>query len=304
MLTAADGPLLAALACVVRHGSFTAAAVELKLSKSAVSARVRQLEERAGVTLLERTTRKVRLTEAGAEVLDAVHRVEDALSRVSRELEEARREPTGLLRVSTTNDLGPLLVGPAAARFVAAHPRVRVEVLAEDAQRDLIDARIDLAVRLGAPKSSSFVARRLAVLEEPIVAAPQVAERLGKVERPRDLAGAPWVRHSLLGSQSMRFSGPDGAHEELNPTVRAEANTGPTILSLLLHGAGVGVLPEHALHEHLRAGRLVRLCAPWIWKSVELYALTPSRANPRSATGLFIAMLREEVARAKWSEPG
>jgi DNA-binding transcriptional LysR family regulator len=95
-------------------GSFSAAARELSLSKSLVSERVKQLEERAGARLLERTTRKQKLTELGSEVLAAATRVEDTLDQLSRSLDDARREPSGLLRVSTTNDLGPLLVGPVA----------------------------------------------------------------------------------------------------------------------------------------------------------------------------------------------
>jgi DNA-binding transcriptional LysR family regulator len=264
-----------------------------------------QLEERCGARLLERTTRRLRLTDAGAEVLETATHVEDAMGKLARSLDAARVEPSGVLRVATTNDLGPLLVGPVVARFVTAYPRVRVEVFSDDAPRDVLDARIDLAVRLGAPKVSSFVVRRLAVLIEPIVAAPALAERLGPASRPRDLAGAPWVRHTLMSTTTMRFLGPGGASEEIVPLVRAEANSGATVLSLLLNGAGVGVLPEHALRDHLHGGRLVRLCPAWIWKRVTLYALTPSGAARSPALKAFLAMLRDEIARdeSRWDPP-
>jgi DNA-binding transcriptional LysR family regulator len=303
MLTAADGPLLTVFAAVVRHASFSGAAGELKLSKSAVSERIKQLEERCGSRLLERTTRRVRLTDIGAEVLATATRVEDALGQLSRSLDLGRREPAGLLRISTTSDLGPVLVGPLVARFVGAYPKVRVEILADDLQRDMLAARIDLAVRLGAPRASSLIVRKLAALPEPIVAAPGLADRLGRVTRPRDLAAAPWVRHSLVSSTTMRFLGPGGATEDLVPLVRAEADAGATVLGLLLHGAGVGVLPEHMLREHLRGGRLVRLCPGWIWKRVTLYALMPSKAAPGSALKAFLTMLLAEVARerSRWT---
>jgi len=297
MLSAADGPLLTVFAAVVRLASFSGAASELKLSKSAVSERVKQLEERCGARLLERTTRRLRLTDIGAEVLATATRVEDALGQLSRSLELGRRAPSGLLRVSTTNDLGPQLVGPVVARFVGAYPQVRVEILAEDAQRDLLAARIDVAIRLGAPRASSSIVRKLAALNEPIVAAPALADTLGRVVRPRDLGAAPWVRHSLVSAATMRFHGPGGAKDELAPVARAEADTGATVLSLLLNGAGVGVLPEHMLREHLQAGRLVRLCPGWIWKQISLYALMPSRAAPGSALKAFLAMLLAEVGR-------
>lgn len=305
MLTAADGPLLNVFAAVVRRASFSGAASELKLSKSVVSERIKLLEDRCGVRLLERTTRRVRLTDAGAQVLAAATRVEDALGQLSRGLDLARREPAGLLRIATTSDLGPALVGPVVARFVATHAKVRVEVLAEDTQRDMLAARIDLAVRLGAPKTSSLIVRKLAVLSEPIVAAPSLADSLGRVVRPRDLAGAPWVRHSLVSTATMRFLGPGGAKEELAPIVRAEADAGATVLALLLHGAGVGVLPEHMLREPMQDGRLVRLCPGWIWKRVNLYALMPSKPAPGSALKAFLTMLLDEVGRdrIRWTTP-
>ncbi len=304
MLTAADGPLLTVFAAVVRRASFSGAADELKLSKSVVSERIKQLEERCGARLLERTTRQVRLTATGAEVLATATRVEEAFGQLARSLDLGRREPTGLLRISTTSDLGPVLIGPVVARFVATYPKVRAEILADDTQRDMLAARIDLAIRLGAPRASSLIVRKLAVLPEPIVAAPCLADTLGPVSRPRDLATAPWVRHSLVTAATMRFLGPGGAKQELVPIVRAEADAGATVLSLLLHGAGVGVLPEHMLREHLHAGRLVRLCPGWIWKRVTLYALMPSKAAPGSALKAFLTMLLAEVGQgSRWTAP-
>lgn len=303
MIVSSDGHLLSVFAAVVQHGSFSAAASALKLSKSVVSQRVQQLEERCGIRLLERTTRRLRLTEAGAAVLEAATRVEDALDQLSRSLEAGRKEPSGVLRVSTTNDLGPLLIGPTVARFVSTYPNVRVEIFSEDAARDVIESKVDLAVRIGAPKSSSFTVRKLAVLSEPIVAAPALADQLGAITHPRELDRAPWVRHSLLNIAALRFHGPAGASVELTPKFRAEANSGSTLLSLLLHGAGVGVLPEHALREHVHAGRLVILCPGWIWKKVTLYALTPSRTSLQPTSKAFLAMLRQQLERdsSRWS---
>lgn len=306
MISALDGPLLIAFAAVVRHGSFSGAAAELKLSKSVVSDRVRQLEERCGARLMERTTRRLRLTATGQAVLDAAHQVTDVLAHLDRRLAEARLEPAGVLRVATTIDLAPQLVAPVVARMVRAWPKLRVEIVADDRAHDLLARNIDVAVRLGAPKSSTFVSRKLATLTEPIVASPALAEVLGPVTRPRDLAAAPWVRHALLPAGPMRFTGPDAAEDELTPQVRAEANTGAAVLALMLAGAGVGVFPIHGLRAHLDAGRLVALCPGWIWKTVSLYALMPSRPTANPAVDALIEMLRDEVARTggRFSEPG
>jgi DNA-binding transcriptional LysR family regulator len=102
----------------------------------------------------------------------------------------------------------------------------------------------------------------------------------------------------------MRFLGPGGAKEELVPNVRAEANSGATVLGLLLHGAGVGVLPEHMLRDHLHAGRLVRVCPAWIWKRVTLYALMPAKPAPGSALKAFLTLLVAEVGQDnRWTVP-
>jgi DNA-binding transcriptional LysR family regulator len=176
-------------------------------------------------------------------------------------------------------------------------------VLADDAQQQLLETKIDLAVRLGTPRSSSFVARTLAVLNEPLVAAPALAGRLGPVSRPVELSAAPWVKHSLLGGRTLTFTGPHGRSETLTPVFRAQANTGSTLLSLLLHGAGVGAFPEHALREHLHAGRLVVLCPGWVWRRVRLFALVPSRASMSAAHQAFLAMLQEQLRldQARWA---
>lgn len=303
MLSVSEGPLLIAFATVVRVGSFSAAAKQLKLSKSVLSDRVQKLEALCGTRLLERTTRRMRLTDAGQEVLAAATRIEDALGQLASSLDARRVEPSGVLRVSTTVDLGALLVGPAVARFVAQHPKVRVEIVSSDAPLDMLAERIDVAVRLGSPKASSFVVRKLAVFCEPIVAAPDLADTLGRVSRPRHVAAAPWVRHSLVAGRSLRFCGPGSAREEISPRIVAEANSGATLLSLLLSGVGVGVLPEHALREHLQSGRLVRLCPGWIWRKVALYALMPSGSSGSLAVKAFVATLRAQAQHdaLRWS---
>lgn len=295
MIGFTDAPLLAAFAAVARSGSFSAAARALDLSKSVISTRVAELERRCGAALLERTTRRVRLTDAGTEALEVAARIDESLAALSRSLEGRQREPSGVLRVSTTGDLGTSLVAPAVARLVTAFPKLRVEILSDDAALDLLEKGVDVAVRLGSPKPSSFVARRLAVLREPIVAAPMLAERWLAARRPADLVAAPWVRHALVTGHAMRFVGPSGATQEISPAFRAVANAGATILSLLLAGAGLGVMPEHVLREPLRDGRLVELCPGWIWKHVTLYALMPAGARRNPATKELLRLLLEQM---------
>jgi DNA-binding transcriptional LysR family regulator len=292
-----DLPLLFTFAAVVRRGSFTAAARDLGLSKSSVSEQVRALEERCGVRLLERSTRSVRSTQAGERVMASAAAVADAALALDAVLEEQRGAPVGTLRVATTQDLGPRLVAPLAARLARQHPGLSVEVVSEDGPSDLVKGGFDLAVRLGVPRAQGRVAIRLAEVPEPIVAAPALAAAYAGARRPRELRGAPWAQHALLaGTEVMTFVGPGGARQEVAVVRRARANTGQGVRALLLHGAGLGVLPEYLVAGDLRRGALVRLCPGWVWKVLTLYVELPSRRQKPRRVQLFLEAIREAVA--------
>ncbi len=293
MLKPRDLPRLAAFAAVVRSGTFTGAARELGLPKSVVSESVKALEAACGVRLLERSTRRLHLTAAGAAALASARTIEASLRDLDAALDRERDAPAGTLRIATTHDLAPRLVAPAAALLGARHAGLRVEVVADDAPRDLIAAGVDAAVRLGAPRDSSYTLRRLATIDEPIVAAPALAERYAHAVRPRDLAGAPWARHTLLSGEAMTFLGPRGQTDEIAVSLRAEANTGQAVLGLLIGGVGLGALPEYLLEDALARGALVRVCPAWVWKRVLLYALVPSSKHPRSSVTAFLAVLKD-----------
>jgi DNA-binding transcriptional LysR family regulator len=291
-MQARDLPLLAVFAAVIRHGSFTAAAKALELSKSLVSENIRQLEERCGVRLIERSTRKLRLTQVGEQVLGTATAISEAARSLDTILEEHRNAPVGMLRIATTHDLGSLLVAPVAARLAVLHPQMTVDIVSDDLSQDLIASRIDVAVRLGVPRESGNVVRPLALIPEPIVAAPALAASYSGVSRPRELAGAPWARHSLVSrSDSLTFRGPKGETDTVPLTLRAQSNTGEGVRALLLSGVGIGVLPEYMVIEELRRGALVRLCPGWIWKQVTLYAELPSAKRKPRRSQLFLEAL-------------
>lgn len=297
IVQAKDLPLLAVFAAVVRHGSFTAAARVLGQSKSLVSESVRQLEERCGVRLLERTTRKLRLTQVGEQVLMTATTIADAARTLDSILDEHRNAPVGTLRIATTHDLGSLLVAPVAARLALQHPQMSIDIVSDDQSQDLIASRVDLAVRLGAPKESGSIVRKLARIAEPLLAAPSLLSLLPTASRPRELHGAPWVRHSLLPYHgALTFYGPKGETDTVTLTQRAQSNTGEGVRALLLSGIGLGVLPEYLVVDELRRGALVRLCPGWIWKQVTLYAELPSGKRKPRRVQLFLQALQETFA--------
>lgn len=294
-----DLPLLAIFAVVVRHGSFTAAARELGLSKSFVSEQVRLLEERCGVRLLERSTRRMQLTQVGEHVLRAAAAVGEAAREVGAILEQHREAPVGTLRVATTHDLGTRLVIPAAARLARRHPQLRVDIQSDDTVHDLIAGQYDLAVRLGAPRDSSHVIRKLGFIDERIAAAPGLAEGYARARRPGELAQAPWVRHSVVQrGGAWTFRGPRGQTDEVAPVIRGEANTGEGTRELMLAGLGLGTLPDYLIADELRRGALVTVCPEWLHKQLTLYAVLPSRQRQPKRVTLFVEALREVFAEA------
>jgi DNA-binding transcriptional LysR family regulator len=149
-------------------------------------------------------------------------------------------------------------------------------------------------VRLGAPRDSGNIIKRLAVIPEPIVAAPSVAEAFAHVTRPRELGGAPWARHSLVSwGETMSFLGPRGEKDTVAPSLRAQTNTGEGLRALLLAGVGLGVLPEYLIADDLARGALVKVCPGWVWKHVSLYAEMPSAKRRPRRVQLFLAALKE-----------
>ena len=181
-----DLAALASFAHVVETRSFTAAAAALAVSKSAVSARVARLEDRLGVRLLHRTTRRVSPTDAGLAVYAHASRMVAAAAEAAEVAEGASREPRGFLRVSAPATFSELyLVGPIA-ELLAAHPAMRVEVVTSDRLVDLVAEGFDVAVRISALKDSSLVAKKLGTDRLVVVASPAYLARAGVPHTPAD----------------------------------------------------------------------------------------------------------------------
>jgi DNA-binding transcriptional LysR family regulator len=296
MLEPRDLPLLVVFTTVVRRGSFTAAAKELKVSKSVVSDQVRVLEARLGLRLLERSTRSLHPTQVGAAVLTAAGAITQAVGEIAAVLEDHRDAPVGTLRVAATNDLAARFVAPVAGRLAARHPQLRIDVVSSDATQDLIAGQLDVGVRLGVPRDSAAVMRKLATLPEIIVGAPALVGSRPPVAAPQDLAGAPWVHHSLLGlNDVLTLHGPSKEPATIAVVPRAQANSAEVVRGLILAGAGFGCLPGYLVSEDLRRGALQRLCPGWVSRHITLFAILPSTRPPKRVA-LFLAGLKEALA--------
>jgi DNA-binding transcriptional LysR family regulator len=275
---AASAPLLDDMLLfteVVDAGGLTAAAGRLGLRKSTVSRRLAALEERLGVRLLERTTRRLRLTEAGRDYHGKCARLVAEAREVNRSLAEARGAPRGTLKVAAPALLGELLT-PALAAFLRRHPLVRVEVALAPAHVDPLAGDHDLALVAGPLADSSLVARKLGRVHTGYFASPSYLARAGTPLSPEELAGHECVLLAEPGTDEVWFfTGPSGPR-----TVPARGRLQvPSVhagLAAVREGLGIARLPSTLVAADVRAGALVPVLAPFTPSGVSVVAVYPS----------------------------
>jgi DNA-binding transcriptional LysR family regulator len=294
MLQPRDLPLLPVFVAVVGHGSFTAAARELGLAKSVVSQHVRALEARCGVRLLERTTRSVRITQIGEQVLEQARAVMASVRSLDDVLQSHRDAPSGTLRVTAPQELG-VAVAAVGAQLCRAHSALTFDLLVDDSKRDLVADRIDVAIRIGPPEASSYIRRRIGVEPEILVASPALAGAYPDLAQPRQLQGAPWIAHSMLRPRgTWVFVTASGARQQIDVALRVSASATDAVIAACRAGAGFAVLPRHMVAAEIAGGGLVQVCPTWFRRNVTLHALLPSRQPPPRAS-LFLTALTEAL---------
>ncbi|MBC8131381.1 MAG: LysR family transcriptional regulator, partial [Deltaproteobacteria bacterium] len=196
---------------VVETGTFTAAAAALGLPKSSVSRGVAQLEEALGVRLLQRTTRKLNLTDAGRSYFQRVRAAMSGLEQANSAAADTEHEPRGIVRVTAPGDFGNGLLSAVIADFLLLHPRIHVDVTLTGRWVNLVEEGFDLAVRAGKLRDSSLVARKIAVTDMGLYAAPTYLERRGRPRRLGELANHECLLHrSGKGIMPWRLTGPRG----------------------------------------------------------------------------------------------
>ncbi|HSX59907.1 MAG TPA: LysR family transcriptional regulator [Tahibacter sp.] len=290
---------LAVFAAVVRQGSMSAAARRLGLSASAVSQQVRALEQLHGVTLLHRSTRKLTLSDAGARVYAECAQMVDAAERAQRQLRTTRDEPTGELRLAAPIGFGPYMA-TALTPLLAAHPALSLRLLVDDAMIDLIDARIDLAIRVGRLPDSHWVAQRLCAMRLELCAAPGYLARHGEPRTPEELPGHHWLSQSgtATAARGLQLRRADGETRELHLTPRIASNNQLLLQQMCTAGLGIALIGSIDAHGDVAAGRLARVLPEWQLPAFDVWALTPQRdAQPakvrhaRAVLGDFLRAL-------------
>jgi len=266
---------------VVESGSFTRAAQTLALPTSSISRSVAKLESDLGVTLLERTTRRIALTEAGRAFFERARDALAGLEEANTLALDAASEVRGVVRVACPADVGSVLAG-LLARLLADHPKIRVELTFTTRGDELVGDLVDLAIAIGRLPDSSLVTRRLGEATNRLYAAPAYVERRGL---PR--AFADLVKHDAVATRSVggetrwELTGPRGAHERVDVAARVVGDHLGFVADAALAGLGIALLPIWIAEPHVRAGALVALL-PRYSTQMPLHLLThASRHVPR-----------------------
>jgi len=280
---------------VARQGGFTAAAQVLEMPSSTVSRWVRELEKRLGVRLLQRTTRRVQLTEIGEGYYQrarvAVESAEDAQAWIHSRAEV----PQGTLRVTTFQLFADALLGPTLVSYLKQNAGMSVQVIINERDVDLVDERIDLAIRVGSLADSTLVVRKLADMKGWMVASPAYLAEHGTPAHPSEL-----VRHSNLiyrhdqRTVTLPF---DNGEERLEVALsgRCVANSVSLVRQVALGGLGIGFLPPMLTHDDLALGRLVRVLPEWRTVSLPIYAVYPSRRHLAQKVRAFVDLLADRI---------
>ncbi len=279
---------------VIDSGSFAGAARELGLSPAVVTRLVADLEEHLGARLINRTTRRLALTDIGESYLERVRAILAEVEEAEALASNAASEPRGHLRVLATPAFAVHQLAKHLARFHALYPKVTIE-LSAPGPVETVDEAYDVSLLsiTGRPLDGDFVARRLACAEVIVCASPAYLDRKGRPKHPRDLAGFDTMMPSSM--REVTFTGgPGGEACTLVPSRPVLATTHvDTMYAAARHGLGIAGLPSFVVEEALRAGVLERVLPQWKLFSATLYAAMPTRKHVPARTRVFVDFLAQ-----------
>jgi DNA-binding transcriptional LysR family regulator len=262
---------------VVRHASFARAAEELALTPSGVSKIVSRMEARLGARLLQRSTRRLTLSEAGVLFHARAVRILAELEQAEVEVSSAAARPRGTLTISAPVAFGRLYLAPLLARWLTRFPELSIDLTLTDQFVDLIEHGIDLAVRIGALPDSNLVARRLCANRRVLVASPGYLDRRGHPKTVADLASHECLLFTGLSkTREWRLSGPHGV-ERTTPNGRLCSNNAEVLMQAARDGYGIARASTFVVAPALLAGDLVRVLWPYEFEPTAVYAVYPSR---------------------------
>jgi DNA-binding transcriptional LysR family regulator len=279
---------------IVETGNFSAVARQLGTTQPTISKQLTALEKQLQTRLLNRSTRSLSLTEAGATYYERCRRIIDEVREAEGALGRLQSALTGTLHVNGSIALGQIFVAPLVLKFQRQYPGLAIELSLSDRYIDLVEEGVDVAVRVGRLADSNLVARRLGSTRRVLVATPAYLATHGTPQRPEDLVHHSCLLYAYLSTgNEWGFKGPEG---EIRVRVHGnfKANNGEVIRQALLANVGVAMSPDWLIHDKLESGEVVALLPEFAPPPLEISAVYPSGRHVSTKVRTFIEFLQSE----------
>jgi len=278
---------------VVEAGSITKAAIQLKVAKSAVSRRLKELEARLGTQLMTRTTRKLTLTDTGETLYNRFVVVLADWAESESAASDAQTTLAGSIRIAAPQSFGVAHLGPAIIDFMHENLLVDFDIDFSDRKIDLIAEGMDLAIRIGDLSDSSLIARKIASISTAAAASPAYLKQHGTPHSPDDLNTHKELRYGIRTNASWPYRGPDAAEGQIEMLPRLRATNGEFLRDAAVAGEGVLIEPRFIIYENLRNGSLVEILPDYEWPQLSVYAVYPPTRHLSVRVRAFVNFLIE-----------
>jgi DNA-binding transcriptional LysR family regulator len=283
---------------VVQAGSFTTAAAALGMPKSTVSRKVSELEERLKSRLLQRTTRKLSLTDVGRTYYDYCARIVDEIEDAERAVGSLQEAPRGLLRVTAPVNVS--FLGPIVSDYLKRYPEVRLDLFCTGRAVDLVEERFDLGIRAGTLPDSTLIARSLGSVKWLLVATPAYLKRRGRPRSPEDLKKHDCLLFGVgIDSAGLRLENASGSVHVAVPA-RLMVTDMDVLHAVAAGGLGIALLPAFRCVDELRARRLERVLPGWNVPSTPVHVVYPSTRHLSPKVKSFVDHLHERMTPPPW----
>jgi len=280
---------------VVEANSFTKAARKLGLTKSAVSRRVSDLEDELGVRLLQRTTRRLSLTEAGARYFEHARHALLEAQAAEDAATELQRVPRGRLRINAPMSFGRLHVAPMIPSFLDRYPEIHIDMTMEDRVVDLVEGGYDLAIRVGSLPDSSLVARKLAPSHNVVCATPAYVRKHGSPKNPDALVDHDCLLYAYFSEANEWTFIRDGRQQTVRVSGSYRVNNSEALREAVIQGVGVARIPTFIVGPDIAENRLVPLLCDYTMPAQDIYAVWPERRHLPTKVRVFIDFLSERI---------
>ena len=282
---------------LARQPSLAAAAQLLGVTPPAVSRRLAALEQRLGVRLLNRTTRRLSLTPQGERYLEHGEQILRDIESLERSLSASHESPRGLLRINATFGFGRRHLAPLIADFAKLWPEVEIILQLTDRPLDLTEHAMDIGIRFGEPPDARILARKIAANRRLLCASPDYLSRHGRLLTPRDLAAHACIVIRENNAAFNNWQLADGKQQTM-VKVRGPLSTnhGEIAVDWALAGHGIVLRSEWDIAGYLRSGQLIRVLEPWLGSSADIHAVFPQRHHLSATVRVFLDFLAERFA--------